>query len=81
MINGNFSTTLLPLDIEEWQLGLGKEQLEAEMTQLDADGWHAKDQAGKTSWLRFSVINCKFREEVLALLLGSATHPDLQERA
>lgn len=70
----------MPLDLEDSQLALDGETLAHALNDLDHEGWNQNSVVGRASWLRVSVINAKFREEILELSLGASTD-NLDERA
>ena len=80
MINSNFCSRELPLDFEETHLALGGSDLQEALDKLDANGWNTEGRVGRTTWLRTSILCCRFREEILDLSLGSSTF-GLYERA
>lgn len=80
MINGKFCLCRMPLDLEDSQLALDGEPLAYALNDLDHEGWNQNSVVGRASWLRVSVINAKFREEILELSLGASTD-NLDERA
>lgn len=80
MINGKFCLCKMPLDLEDSQLALDCETLAHALNDLDHEGWNQNSVVGRASWLRVSVINAKFREEILELSLGASTD-NLDERA
>lgn len=73
MINGKFCLCRMPLDLEDSQLALGGEALARALDELDQEGWNPNSVVGRSSWLRVSGINTKFREEILELSLGADT--------
>ena len=81
MINSNFISVRPPMDLDDAQLALNGDALRDELAKIDANGWHENQRIGKSSRLRVSVLCCKFREEILALSLGSSPDQDLQDRA
>ena len=52
-----------------------------DLAKADHNGWNSQNANGMVSWLRCSIITCKFREEILVLSLGTVSPLDLQERA
>ena len=80
MINGKFCSCRLPLDLENFQLGLQGSALDSVLNDLDHEGWNSNTKMGAAAWLRVSVVAAKFREEVLELSLG-ASSDSLDERA
>ena len=73
MINSNFCSRQLPLDLEDSHLALNEPNLQRALSNLDANGWNTEGRVDRTTWLRTSIICCKFREEILELSLGSST--------
>ncbi|CAF9923130.1 hypothetical protein IMSHALPRED_005859 [Imshaugia aleurites] len=80
MINGKFCSCKMPLDLEDGQLALGDESVSRALSGLDHEGWNLNSVVGRATWLRVSVIESKFTEEILELSLGADTD-DLVGRA
>ncbi len=73
MINSSFCSRQIPLDFEDKHLALSGPDLQEALGNLDADGWNLEGRVDRTSWLRVSILCCKFREEILEISLGSST--------
>ena len=72
MINSSFCSRQVPLDIEDKQLAFSGSDLQEALSKFDADGWNLEGRVDRNSWLRVSIICCKFREEILEISLGSS---------
>ncbi|EMC94082.1 hypothetical protein BAUCODRAFT_36555 [Baudoinia panamericana UAMH 10762] len=60
-----------PLDLSDEDLFLEGAELEAALSQLDANGWNTGGTLCRTTWLRVWFQHCRIREDILEIALGS----------
>lgn len=70
VLDGRYSSTPLPLDLDDNVLLEGGALLSSAITSLDANGWNTDGQIYSTTILRARTMFSFIRGEILVLALG-----------
>lgn len=73
LLSGRYSSTPLPLDLDDDDLLATGPELDAAVANLDADGWNSDGKMHGCTLLRARTQQAYIRDKILELALGTAT--------
>lgn len=69
-ISRRYCSIQVPLDIEVSDLALNEDDLQAKVSQLDANGWFHDGTMRRSAYMRTFLITSRIREDILEISLG-----------
>ncbi|KAF2679208.1 hypothetical protein K458DRAFT_314916, partial [Lentithecium fluviatile CBS 122367] len=71
----------LPLDLDDHQMMLEGDELEAAVAALDSEGWNKRKLVGRCTFSRIFVTNSLITESILEISMGSLSQDEIVHRA